>query len=184
MIKKVGVIHGKFQVLHLGHMEYLLAGKSKCDFLYIGITNPDPNLTSTNQNDLNRSKISSNPLTYYERMEMIRDAMYENKISRSEFEIVPFPINFPSLIKYYTPSDALYFITIYDEWGWNKFETLKKLGLEVEVMWERKMSERLTSGTEVRELIRTDEKWEHLVPKSVAHYLKSNDLINKIKRLK
>ena len=38
---EVGVIHGRFQGLHLAHMEYLLAGKSRCRFMYIGITNPD-----------------------------------------------------------------------------------------------------------------------------------------------
>ena len=41
MSKRIWVIHGRFQGLHIGHMEYLLEGKKRCDFLYIGITNPD-----------------------------------------------------------------------------------------------------------------------------------------------
>ena len=36
---KTGVIHGRFQGLHNGHMEYLLTAKKRCDFLVIGITN-------------------------------------------------------------------------------------------------------------------------------------------------
>ena len=38
---ETGVIHGRFQVLHLKHMEYILAAKMRCRKLYIGITNPD-----------------------------------------------------------------------------------------------------------------------------------------------
>ncbi len=30
---KIGVIHGRFQMLHIGHMEYLLAGKERCNYL-------------------------------------------------------------------------------------------------------------------------------------------------------
>ena len=35
-----GMAHGRFQVLHLKHMEYLLAAKMRCKKLYIGITYP------------------------------------------------------------------------------------------------------------------------------------------------
>ena len=37
---ETGVIHGRFQILHLKHMEYILAAKMRCKKLYIGITNP------------------------------------------------------------------------------------------------------------------------------------------------
>jgi D-arabinose 5-phosphate isomerase GutQ len=37
----VGVIHGRFQILHNDHLKYLLAGKDLCRHLVIGITNPD-----------------------------------------------------------------------------------------------------------------------------------------------
>jgi len=181
--KIIGVIHGKFQMLHLGHMEYLLAGKNRCDYLYIGITNPDTNLTSDNENDLNRSKLSSNPFTYYERMEMIRDAMLENGVNRTEFEIVPFPINYPKLINNYVPMSAVFFVTIYDKWGEHKLETLNRLGVKTDLMWVRDMSERLTSGTEVRTLIANDGEWTHLVPKSVSTYVKERKLIERIKTL-
>lgn len=37
----IGVVHGRFQPLHLKHMEYILAAKVRCRKLYIGVTNPD-----------------------------------------------------------------------------------------------------------------------------------------------
>ena len=41
---KIGVIHGRFQLLHNDHLKYLLAGKKRCEHLVVGITNPDPAL--------------------------------------------------------------------------------------------------------------------------------------------
>ena len=40
-MEKTGVVNGRFQVLHLKHMEYILAAKMRCRKLYIGLTNPD-----------------------------------------------------------------------------------------------------------------------------------------------
>lgn len=178
-----GVIHGRFQILHLAHMDYLLAGKSRCRFLYVGITNPDPDLTKDASEDVNRSQDHANPFTYFERLEMTRDALVEFGISRNEFEIVPFPITHPHLIKYYTPLDAAYFVTIYDQWGRAKAVTLEKLGLNVEVMWDRPLDEKTISGTHVRQLIAEGGKWDNLVPKSVAKYLVDHGLMERVAKI-
>ena len=36
MIEK-GLVYGRFQILHLKHVEYILAAKMRCKRLYIGI---------------------------------------------------------------------------------------------------------------------------------------------------
>ena len=181
---KVGVIHGRFQGLHHGHMEYLLEGKKRCEFLYIGITNPDPGLTREHETDLKRSKIEENPFTYYERLAMIKDAMFEAGIDAKEFEVVPFPINVPELIQYYVPLDSLFLVTIYDEWGKHKLETIQSLGAKTDLMWTRTLDERFTTGKDVRKLIAAGEQWEHLLPVSVTNYIKSHGLDLRIKKLK
>lgn len=182
-IAPVGVIHGRFQPVHLGHMEYLLAGKRRCRFLFIGITNPDPMLTAREPTNPARSLPLANPLTFYERLIMLREAMLEARVPRKEFDIVPFPINYPNHLKSYVPKDALYFLTIYDDWGRTKLKLLQSLGLETEVMWERGMTERLTSGTEVRQLIVSDGDWQHLVPRSVAKLVEDFRLGQRIRAL-
>lgn len=181
---KVGVIHGRFQGLHFGHMEYLLEAKKRCNYLIIGITNPDPGLTKDNIADLKRSKPEENPFTYFERLIMLRDALIESGVDRSEFEIVPFPINIPELIKYYVPMDALFFITIYDDWGKYKLNTFEKLGVKTDLMWTRTLDERFTTGKNVRKLISLNEPWEHLLPSSVVKYIKINKLDLRVKELK
>lgn len=180
-ISGIGVIHGRFQPLHLGHMEYLLAGKNRCQFLVVGITNPDPTLMKDHPANPARSRSSSNPFTYYERMLMIRDSLLESGVSRQEFEVAPFPINNPELIKFYVPLRARFFVTVYDDWGRAKVEVLRSLGLDVEVMWERSMCTRVTTGTEVRKLIASAMKWEHLVPPAVARIIHSLELDRRLR---
>lgn len=180
-MKKIGVIHGRFQCLHNEHMKYLLEGMKRCDYLIIGITNFDKSdVKDANINDLNRFLDSSNPFTYYERMEMIRDSMIEFGVNKEKFDIVPFPIENPEKIKNYVPTDAVFFMTIYDQWGEYKFITLNELGFNVEIMWKKNISEKNISGSMIRKLIREGEKWEHLVPKSVYDYIIKNNLIERI----
>ena len=167
-IAESGVIHGRFQPLHLGHMEYLLAAKERCKHLWVGITNPDPVLTQYDTADPHRSQSSANPYTYFERLRMISAALLEAGIPRDEFDIVPFPVNLPQLLKYYVPMDATFFLTIYDDWGRRKEEVLRSLGVELDVMWESNREDKLTSGTNVRNLIATGQEWQHLVPGAVA----------------
>ena len=171
MAEKTGVIHGRFQCLHLKHMEYLMAAKNQCKRLIIGISNPDAGFIRVNLHDKNRSKPENNPFTYFERYEMIRLAMLEFGVPREQFEIVPFPINTPELIFQYAPRDAVYYMSICDDWGEDKYRTLTGLGVQVEVLWNRPTEEKGTTATEVRHLIIDGKRWDHLVPKSVYRYI-------------
>lgn len=177
---KIGVIHGRFQMLHIGHMEYLLAGKERCEYLIIGITNPDSSLTKYSDSNPHRSTSLANPLTYFERFQMINAAMVEAGVKRNEFDIVPFPINYPELIFNYTPRSARYYMTIYDEWSKEKQLSLQKLGCNIEVMWTRTNSEKITSGSEVRDCIVHNKPWKHLVPKAVYNYIIQNGIDERI----
>ena len=180
---KIGVIHGRFQMLHIGHMEYLLAGKQRCEYLIIGVANPDASLTKFSDANPHRSTSMANPLTFFERFQMIRGAFLAAGIKREEFDIVPFPINYPELLFNYVPMNAKFYMTIYDEWSREKYEWLQKLGCDIEVMWERTNAEKVTSGTEVRNLICKGESWSHLVPEFVFEYITSNKINERIREM-
>ncbi len=179
-LAETGVVHGRFQVLHHDHMKYILAAKERCRHLFVGITNPDPTLTKRDEADPARSAPEANPLTYFERREMLQAALLEAGLRPDEFDIVPFPINFPELYKDYVPLDAVFYLTIYDEWGKKKLEMFRSLGLETEVMWRRPVSEKGITSTEVRRFIAEGEPWEHLVPATVAGILKQRNLVSRI----
>lgn len=179
---KVGVIHGRFQLLHNDHMKYLLAGKERCEHLIIGICNPEVDLTKYTDTNPHRSKKSSNPLTYFERMECIKYSMIEVGVKQEEFDIVPFPINFPDKIFNYAPLDAKYYMTIYDEWGEEKLKSLQNdLKLDVEVLWRVTLENKGISASDVRKCIQEGKEWKQFVPKFVYHYIKENGLDQRIK---
>ncbi len=179
---KVGVIHGRFQLLHNDHMKYLLAGKERCEHLIIGICNPEVDLTKYTDANPHRSKKSSNPLTYFERMECIKYSMIEAGVKQEEFDIVPFPINFPDKIFNYAPLDAKYYMTIYDEWGEEKLKSLQNdLKLDVEVLWRVTLEEKGISASDIRKCIQEEKEWKQFVPKFVYHYIKEHSLDQRIK---
>ncbi|MBN1277131.1 MAG: nicotinate-nucleotide adenylyltransferase [Deltaproteobacteria bacterium] len=163
---ETGVIHGRFQILHNDHLKYLMAGKARCRHLIVGITNPDPSMTGDDLADPIRSRIDSNPLTYYERYVMMRDALNEAGLSMHEFSIIPFPINFPEAYKYYVPLDATFFLTIYDDWGRKKLEIFQSLGLKTEILWEISREEKGLSGDDIRRKIASGGDGKYLVPAS------------------
>jgi len=179
----IGVIHGRFQILHNDHVKYLLAGKQLCKHLIVGITNPDPSLTRDSETNPHRSTSLANPLTYYERYVMVRAALLEQGLKYSEFSIVPLPINIPELIKYYVPIDAIFFLTIYDEWGRKKKELLESLELKIHVLWEVSLKNKGLSSSDIREAMINDIQWEHFVPTSVGKLIKKWNIIDRLKKL-
>lgn len=184
MKDNLGVIHGRFQLLHNDHVKYLLAGKERCSHLIIGICNPEVALTKYTKANPHRSKQSSNPLTYFERMECIKNALLEAGVKQEEFTIVPFPINFPEKIFNYAPRNAKYYMTIYDEWGEQKLKSLKEdLNLDVEVLWKVPLEEKGISASDIRKRIQEGKEWKSYVPSSVYQYIIKNKLDIRIKNL-
>lgn len=169
---ELGVIHGRFQVLHNDHLKYLLAGKDRCNHLVVGITNPEPGLTRVDEADPGRSRPEANPFTYYERYRMVNAALKGAGVNPDEFSIVPFPINFPDRYKCYVPMGAVFFLTIYDQWGEKKLRMFRDLGLRTEILWRCTQEEKGLSSTMIREYIQTGVQWENLVPNDVVSIIK------------
>ncbi len=180
---ETGVIHGRFQVLHNDHLKYLMAGKAMCQHLIVGITNPDPVLTGQEDADPHRSSSLANPLTYFERYTMVRSVLEGEGVNSNDLSIVPFPINFPEVYKYYVPLDATFFLTIYDNWGRKKLERFRSLGLKVEVLWELPLTQKGISGKDLRLRIMEGETWAHLVPESILHLMQLWEIADRLRKL-
>ncbi len=180
-ISKKGCISGRFHPFHKEHLSYALAALEKVDFLYIGITNPDPTSLALDAASQHRHKLSANPFTFVERSDMIRLALQEARIDPSRFQIVPCPIHNESLLACYIPLDATQLVTSYEEeeWGERKIELLQKAGYSVEVLW-KKPSKGITS-TRIRDLLRTGSSVDEWVGRSVDQYL--SEIPNLIPRL-
>lgn len=179
MNSPIGVVHGRFQPFHNDHLKYVLAAKKYCDYIVVGITSPDPFQSAAQEQDRNRGTAFANPCTYFERAALVESALLAENLSHNEFTIVPFPIEFPERIQYYAPKNAMYYITIYDNWGEEKLSRLKDLGLATTVLWRRQ--DKGISASSIRTLIFEGDKWQHLVPQSVALKIKELEIDKKIR---
>ena len=168
-----GMIHGRFQPFHNGHLEYLCGAAKRSDEVFVGITNPDPSHVKPEASDPVRHLPESNPYTYAERMLMVKAAAADAEIPAERLHVIPFPVNEPELWPPYVPPDVVHFIRLFSDWGGTKLDRLREAGYEVVVLDEGEAKE--ISGVEVREALRTGGDWESLVPPRVAALLRRRE---------
>ena len=82
------------------------------------------------------------------------------------------------------PLDAVFFLSIYDEWGRRKKSYFESLGLKVHVLWEVSSNKKGISGSEVRLRMIRGQSWEDAVPNSVAALLRKWDIPERLKKIK
>jgi nicotinamide-nucleotide adenylyltransferase len=164
-----GMIHGRFQPFHNGHLEYLKGTAARCGEVFVGITNPDPQRIKPEDSDPVRHLPESNPYTYVERLLMVKAAAGDAGIDVARLHVIPFPVNEPELWPAYVPEDVVQFIRLFSDWGGTKLERLREAGYEVVVLDEGAGKE--ISGVEVRQAVREGGDWRSLVPPGVTTVL-------------
>lgn len=180
MVEK-GIVYGRFQIMHLKHLEYILAAKMRCKKLYIGITFPDELYVPGGKIADYRTKKGANPMTFFERFEMIEQCLSDFGVSRKEYEILPFPIDRPEVLLQYMPHDGVCFMSVCDEWTKENEILFQKVGIQTETLWRKTPEEKGVTGTEIRQRILAGEKWSDLVPKSVYEYVVSHGIDDRIR---
>ena len=168
-----GSIHGRFQPFHNGHLDYALAALSHVEFLYVGLTRVLTEPGIGGEIAPHRLESDNNPLTYYQRSQVISRALIAGGVPLDRFSVGPFPIEVPSRLPEFWPLEAECFTTVVDEWNLEKIEVLKSCGYKVHVL-ENVVREPsiVTSGSRVRELIRAgDRTWKTYVPASTVPLL-------------
>jgi nicotinamide-nucleotide adenylyltransferase len=164
-----GMIHGRFQPFHNGHLEYLRGAAARCDEVFVGITNPDPTRIRPEASDPLRHLPESNPYTYVERLLMVKAAAQDAGLELERVHVIPFPVNEPELWAAYVPGDVVQFIRLFSDWGGTKLDRLREAGYEVVVLDEG--AEKEVSGAQVRAAMRDGADWDQLVPPGVARVL-------------
>ena len=165
---RLGMIHGRFQPFHNGHLEYLRGAAAQSDVVFIGITNPDPARIKEEPSDPLRHLPESNPYSYVERLLMVTEVAHDERIRA---HVIPFPVNEPELWPAYVPEAVTQYLRLFSDWGGTKLDRMREAGYEVVILDEG--AEKQVSGADVRAAMRAGEDWEALVPPGVARVIRS-----------
>lgn len=165
------MIHGRFQPFHVGHFDYLKKALQLIDEqLIIGITNATPESIKNESTDDHRHLSSTNPYTYFERLQMIQESIFALDIPVRELEkifIVPFPIHEQHLWKFFVSKETVQIMSVLEPWDEEKEQRFKKYGYKT----YRLDCSRITSGTIVRRAIKYKQAYQKLVPVGTRNVL-------------
>jgi nicotinamide-nucleotide adenylyltransferase len=166
---KRGLFVGRFQPLHLGHLQAVKDVLKEVDELVIVIGSAQ---YSHNLDD---------PFTAGERLVMVRKALEEAGIDYARVWVVPVPdvhlhMMWVSAVEGYTPK----FDVVYSNEPLTR-RLFMEAGYEVKSI--RFHKRRVYSSTEIRERLLNGESWEKLVPESVAEFIKEIDGVNRLRDL-
>lgn len=153
-----GLYVGRFQPFHLGHLEAVKHILGKVDDLVIIVGSAQ------------ESHTLENPFTAGERITMIRLALKEAGISPEKYTVLPLPdAEFHKVWVSHLLSQTPSFDIVYTNEPLT-FRLLKEAGLKVEHV--PMFSRNLYTATEVRKRLLANDRWEQLLPKPVAQYVK------------
>lgn len=173
---KTSLIIGRFQPFHKGHLELVRQVLKDSDKLIIVIGSSQYNY------------IFKDPFTAGERIEMIHDTLVYEGIDLSRIHIIPLSnIENNSMWLAYLQSMTPEFNVIYSG---NEFvSTLasdsigyrKKSELNLEVRRPIFNKKEMYNGENIRNLIISGKKWQHLVPKQVIDVIERIDGVKRIR---
>tara|TARA_B000000460_G_scaffold177224_1_gene126483 strand:+ start:36 stop:530 length:495 start_codon:yes stop_codon:yes gene_type:complete len=160
-----GLLVGRFQPFHLGHLDAVLFGLSRTENLFIGVGS---------SNKFNEKK---NPFSAEERKEMIISSIESSMLGRVKIFEIPDVDNHEKWtfeIDQIVPKYDVVFTN--DEFTKTLFKKRQTNVIPV-VLKEREKF----SGTNIRQLIIDDKNWQDLVPQGTRKVL---DKLNAKERLK
>lgn len=175
--------HGRFQVFHLEHLDYLRSALDRCDHLIVGITGVtpltiDPTSTQSPNSD-HRTRPENNPLSFYQRAMMVRAALQGDGVDLQRVSVSPFPIERPQLLGEFLPTEIPILTTVREPWNEKKVNLLRELGYTVEVLLED-FDKSLTASSIRDKIRRRDDAWKADVPPAVVECMQNHGMIKAI----
>ncbi|MEK6831818.1 MAG: nicotinamide-nucleotide adenylyltransferase [Thermoproteota archaeon] len=162
-----GLLIGRFQPFHLGHLDALRFALSKVDKLWIGLGSS------------NKPLQKNNPFSAEERKEMILSSIDESMKQRIQIYFIP---DLENHIKWIELIDALVpkFDTVFTNDELTRHLYSKR---DVEVLPIPFVKRDILSGTNIRDMIISDQTWEDLVPEGTKNFLYKTSAKQRLKNL-
>ena len=162
-----GLMMGRFQPFHLGHLELVKQILNECDEVIIALTGSQFNY------------IEKDPFTSGERIEMIHQALKENDVDLNRCYIVAVENQFNiAMWAGYLKSSLPNFEKVYSG---NDYVAMLLADSGYEVVSPNFHEREKFNATKIRKMIANDDDWEQLVPSEVSKIIKK---INGVVRIK
>jgi len=162
-----GLLIGRFQPFHLGHLDALRFALSKVDKLWIGLGSS------------NKPLQKDNPFSAEERKEMILSSIDDSMKQRIEIYFIPDlenHIKWIELIATLVPKFDIIFTN--DELTRHLYSKRNVAVLPIPFV-----KRDVLSGTNIRNMIISDQKWEDLVPEGTKIFLYKTSAKQRLKNL-
>ena len=171
-----GIVHGRFQPLHNGHIQYILKALESTEHLTIGICTPK--ICTQEEADETGYPCTAelNPFTHDDRVHMISRTLESEGVEKERYSIIPFPSDYKN-IQSIVRSGTVFFISHSGNLDSRKKEFLENLGYKTEIVLSVEGT-RVESGQKIRALIvNKDDSWKELVPEPVKNHIESKSSI-------
>ena len=162
-----GLLIGRFQPFHLGHLEALRFALSKVDKLWLGLGSS------------NKPSEKNNPFSAEERKEMILSSIDDSMKEKISIYFIP---DLDNHVRWIEKIDTIVpdFNIVFSNDELTNHLYSKR---DVQVMSIPFLKRDELSGTNVRDLIISDQKWEHLVPLGTRNFLEKLNAKDRLKIL-
>jgi len=162
-----GLMMGRFQPFHLGHLDLVKQILSECDEVVIAITSSQFNY------------LEKDPFTASERIEMIHQALKEAEVDLSKCFIIPIENQF-NIVTWasYLKSILPQFNKVYSG---NEYVSMLLADAGVQVIAPKFLDRDRYNATNIRNLIVEDKDWQNFVPSAVANVIKKINGVNRLK---
>ncbi len=162
-----GLLIGRFQPFHLGHLEALQFALSKVDKLWVGLGSS------------NKPVQKNDPFSAEERKEMILSSIDDSMKDKISIYFIP---DLDNHIKWIEKIDTIVpkFDIIFSNDELTKHLYSKR---SVQVIPIPFLKRDKLSGTNIRDLIISDQKWDDLIPNGTKNFLEKINAKNYLKNL-
>ena len=162
-----GLMMGRFQPFHLGHLDLVKKILSECDEVVIAITSSQFNY------------LEKDPFTASERIEMIYQALKEDGVDLSRCFIIPIENQFNiATWTSYLKSTLPQFDKVYSG---NEYVSMLLADTGIQVIKPKFLERERYNATRIRNLMIEDQNWQSFVPPVVANVIKKINGINRLK---
>lgn len=177
----LGIVHGRFQPPHSGHIRYILGALKRAERVIIGIATP----TLCTEEEAARTGYpctpALNPFSFDERKEMITCALDAHNVLHERYSFIQFPSDYANLATL-IPPNAVFLISSTSPADGRKMAHLAALGYETETVMRLPEGAEREHAEAVRESVREGtEVWKTLVPEPIAEYMESHGLLEKLR---